>query len=175
LRRSVIHERRAPQPTMPLRLFSSRGRSGAYAARLLFLGAIAPFWLFTTQRLQAHGYTPSKPAWPSWTSRCRVRQRRAPGGGGVTKLAHPDRRLAGPVLVAVSAAADASGALHGGTLLAHRIAASLTAGAVLLALALLIALAVRPRRRVSARSPASAPTAATGVAAPEAAEALVER
>ena len=54
-------------------------------------------------------------------------------------------------LVAVFAAADAGGTLHDGVLLAHRIAASLTAGAALLALALLIALAVRPRRQVIAR------------------------
>src|SRR4051794_23758766 len=49
----VVIERRAPQPIMPLRLFSSRERSGAYAARLLFLGAMAPFWFFTTQWLQS--------------------------------------------------------------------------------------------------------------------------
>jgi predicted MFS family arabinose efflux permease len=55
----VANEGHAPQPIMPLRLFSSRERSGAYAARLLFLGAMAPFWFFTTQWLQSvHGYTP---------------------------------------------------------------------------------------------------------------------
>jgi hypothetical protein len=46
--------------------------------------------------------------------------------------------------VAVFAAADSS-PLHGKELLAHRIAASLTVGAALLALALVIALVVRPR------------------------------
>lgn len=45
----VAIERRAPQPIMPLRLFSSRQRNGAYTARLLLLGAMAPFWFFTTQ------------------------------------------------------------------------------------------------------------------------------
>jgi EmrB/QacA subfamily drug resistance transporter len=55
----VANERRAPQPILPLRLFSSRERSGAYAARLLFLGAMAPFWFFTTQWLQnVAGYSP---------------------------------------------------------------------------------------------------------------------
>jgi EmrB/QacA subfamily drug resistance transporter len=49
----VAHERRAPQPIMPLRLFAGRERSGAYLARLLFLGAMAPFWFFTTQWLQS--------------------------------------------------------------------------------------------------------------------------
>ena len=49
----VAVERRAPQPIMPLRLFRSRERSGAYLARLLFLGAMAPFWFFTTQWLQS--------------------------------------------------------------------------------------------------------------------------
>jgi MFS family permease len=52
----VMNERRAQQPVMPLRLFASRERSGAYAARLLFLGAMAPIWFFTTQSLQSvHG------------------------------------------------------------------------------------------------------------------------
>jgi EmrB/QacA subfamily drug resistance transporter len=55
----VLNERRAPQPIMPLRLFSSRERAGAYTARLLFLGAMAPFWFFTTQFLQnVAGYSP---------------------------------------------------------------------------------------------------------------------
>ncbi len=49
----LVNERRAAQPVMPLRLFASRERSGAYAARLLFLGAMAPFWFFTTQWLQS--------------------------------------------------------------------------------------------------------------------------
>jgi MFS family permease len=48
----VNHERRAPSPIMPLRLFASRERSGAYTARFLFLAAMAPFWFFTTQYLQ---------------------------------------------------------------------------------------------------------------------------
>jgi EmrB/QacA subfamily drug resistance transporter len=55
----VLNERRAPQPVMALRLFASRERAGAYAARLLFLGAMAPFWFFTTQFLQSvAGYSP---------------------------------------------------------------------------------------------------------------------
>jgi EmrB/QacA subfamily drug resistance transporter len=51
----VIIEGRAPQPILPLRLFASRERSGAYAARLLFLGAMMGFWFFTTQFLQVVG------------------------------------------------------------------------------------------------------------------------
>ncbi|MFZ1925577.1 MAG: hypothetical protein WAU42_05475 [Solirubrobacteraceae bacterium] len=55
----VMVERRAAQPIMPLRLFASRERSSAYAARFLFLGAMVPFWFFTTQYLQTvAGYTP---------------------------------------------------------------------------------------------------------------------
>lgn len=49
------------------------------------------------------------------------------------------------LLVAVSAAADST-TLDGTDLLAHRISASLTVGAALLAVGLAIALAVRPRR-----------------------------
>ena len=55
----VINERRAAQPIMPLRLFANRERAGGYAARLLFLGAMVPFWFFTTQFLQrVLGYSP---------------------------------------------------------------------------------------------------------------------
>jgi len=55
----VRHERHASSPIMPLRLFASRQRSGAYAARLLFLATMVPFWFFTTQYLQGvDGYSP---------------------------------------------------------------------------------------------------------------------
>jgi predicted MFS family arabinose efflux permease len=37
---------------MPLRLFASRERTGANAARILFLGAMLGFWFFITQFLQ---------------------------------------------------------------------------------------------------------------------------
>lgn len=48
----VLHERTALQPIMPLRLFASRERSGAYLARLLFVGAMMGFWFFVSQFLQ---------------------------------------------------------------------------------------------------------------------------
>jgi EmrB/QacA subfamily drug resistance transporter len=48
----VVTESRAVQPIMPLRLFRSRERSGAYAARMLYLGAMIGFFFFTTQYLQ---------------------------------------------------------------------------------------------------------------------------
>lgn len=48
----VLNERRAAQPIMPLRLFASRERSGAYAIRFLYLGAMMGFFFFTTQLLQ---------------------------------------------------------------------------------------------------------------------------
>jgi EmrB/QacA subfamily drug resistance transporter len=48
----VINETRAKQPILPLRLFASRERAGAYAARVLFLGAMVGFWFFMTQLLQ---------------------------------------------------------------------------------------------------------------------------
>ena len=55
----VANERRAEQPIMPLRLFRSRERSGAYIARMLFLGAMIGFFYFTTQYLQGVlGFTP---------------------------------------------------------------------------------------------------------------------
>ena len=48
----VTHERRADQPIMPLHLFADRRRSGAYAARALYLGAMIGFFFFTTQLMQ---------------------------------------------------------------------------------------------------------------------------
>jgi EmrB/QacA subfamily drug resistance transporter len=55
----VAIEARAGQPIMPLHLFSSRQRSGAYLARMLFLGGMVSFFYFTTQFLQnVLGYTP---------------------------------------------------------------------------------------------------------------------
>lgn len=48
----LFHESRASQPILPMHLFASRERSGAYAARMLFLGGMVGFWFFTTQFLQ---------------------------------------------------------------------------------------------------------------------------
>ncbi|WDZ75259.1 MFS transporter [Ensifer adhaerens] len=48
----VVNERRARQPIMPLRLFASRERVGAYLARVLFLAAMIGFFFFFTQYLQ---------------------------------------------------------------------------------------------------------------------------
>ena len=56
----VAIERRAAQPILPLRLFASRERSGAYAARVLVLGAGVGFYFFTTLHLQeVAGYGPA--------------------------------------------------------------------------------------------------------------------
>ncbi len=55
----VVAEARAAQPIMPLRLFASRVRTGAYLMRLLYLGAMIGFFFFTSQYLQeALGFTP---------------------------------------------------------------------------------------------------------------------
>jgi EmrB/QacA subfamily drug resistance transporter len=55
----VLHEWRAEQPIMPLRLFTSPYRTGAYAIRFLFLGAMAGFFYFTSQLLQdVYGWNP---------------------------------------------------------------------------------------------------------------------
>ena len=48
----VFNESRARQPILPLRLFASRPRTAAYAARVLFLGGMVGFWFYTTQYLQ---------------------------------------------------------------------------------------------------------------------------
>ena len=56
----VVIERHAKHPILPLRLFASRERSGAYAARVLVLGAGVGFYFFTTLNLQeVMGYGPA--------------------------------------------------------------------------------------------------------------------
>jgi predicted MFS family arabinose efflux permease len=55
----VANEARVAQPIMPLRLFASRQRSGAYAGRMLFVGSIVGFFFFSTQYMQmVLGFTP---------------------------------------------------------------------------------------------------------------------
>lgn len=55
----VGNERRAEQPITPLRLFASRERSGAYAARILVVGGMYSMFFFLTQYLQGvRGYNP---------------------------------------------------------------------------------------------------------------------
>jgi EmrB/QacA subfamily drug resistance transporter len=55
----VVTEARVAQPIMPLRLFASRERSGAYATRALYMGAMIGFFFFTTQLMQdGLGFTP---------------------------------------------------------------------------------------------------------------------
>jgi predicted MFS family arabinose efflux permease len=48
----TANQKRAAAPMMPLRLFSSRERTGAYLARFLFNGALLSFYFFMTQYLQ---------------------------------------------------------------------------------------------------------------------------
>ncbi|MGY0021388.1 MFS transporter [Streptomyces sp. YJ-C3] len=52
-------ERRAAQPIVPLRLFASRERSGAYLTRMLYTGAMMGFFFFTAQFVQSvYHWTP---------------------------------------------------------------------------------------------------------------------
>lgn len=48
----LFNEAGTSHPILPLRLFASRSRSAAYAARVLFLGGMIGFWFYTTQYLQ---------------------------------------------------------------------------------------------------------------------------
>lgn len=55
----VAVERRAAQPIVPLRLFASRERSGAYVTRMLYMGAMIGFFFFTAQFVQSvYHWTP---------------------------------------------------------------------------------------------------------------------
>ena len=54
----VLVERRVAQPILPLRLFASRQRTGAYLARMLFIGGMISYFLFLSQFLQgARGFS----------------------------------------------------------------------------------------------------------------------
>lgn len=48
----LVRQARTDQPLLPLRLFADRGRTGAYAARMLFIGAMVGFFFFGTQLMQ---------------------------------------------------------------------------------------------------------------------------
>jgi EmrB/QacA subfamily drug resistance transporter len=53
-------ERKVTEPILPLRLFSDLERSGAYGARVLYLGAMVGFFFFTTLYLQeVAGFRPA--------------------------------------------------------------------------------------------------------------------
>ena len=55
----IVNEAKVEQPIMPLRLFASRVRTGAYLTRLLYLAAMIGFFFFTTQYLQnVLGFSP---------------------------------------------------------------------------------------------------------------------
>jgi EmrB/QacA subfamily drug resistance transporter len=57
----VFSEGRAEHPILPLRLFESAERCGAYLARMLFVGASVGFFFFMTQFMQeALAYTPAE-------------------------------------------------------------------------------------------------------------------
>ncbi len=55
----LLAERRAAQPIVPLRLFASRERGGAYLARMLYMGGMTGFFFFTAQFVQSvYDWTP---------------------------------------------------------------------------------------------------------------------
>ena len=230
----ILNEWRAEQPILPLRLFANRERSGAYAARMLFLGAMVGFFFFTTQFLQGVlGYTPLQAGMaflpmtlPTFAAAMLVPAlSRSLGNGGVLALALAFAAIGmawlglasagtaylagialpmifigfgngaalGPLTVAAVAgvapedagaasglvnvahqlggtlglgvlvvvfAATGTDALQGHDLLAHRIAASITGAAIMLALALVLVLALIVTPAAS-RKPVPAPEASS--------------
>jgi len=228
----VVNEWRAKQPIMPLRLFASRERVGAYAARVLYLGAMMGFWFFTTQFLQrVLGYSPFAAGLAflpttipnfaaammvprltrrfgnarllaggltltlvgmAWLSRITahssadssyltgvalpmiligigqgavlgpltvagvagVRSEDAGAASGLVNVTHQLGGSLGLSILVVVFAAAASGPVDAPELLAHRIAAALTAGTAMLALAVavVVTLIVRPTRQRASRA-----------------------
>ena len=228
----VLNESRAKQPIMPLRLFASRERVGAYAARVLYLGAMMGFWFFTTQFLQRElGYSPFAAGLAflpttipnfaaammvprltrrfgnarllaggltltlvgmAWLSRVSadssfltgvalpmiligigqgavlgpltvagvagVRSEDAGAASGLVNVTHQLGGSLGLSILVVVFAGAASGPVDAPELLAHRIAAALTAGTAMLALAVVVvvALIVRPGKAAKAAQAAAA-------------------
>jgi len=228
----VLNEWRTKQPIMPLRLFASRERVGAYAARVLYLGAMMGFWFFTTQFLQrVLGYSPFAAglaflpttipnfaaammvprltrrfgnarllaggltltlvgmAWLSCVSAdssyftgvalpmiligigqgavlgpltvagvAGVRSEDAGAASGLVNVTHQLGGSLGLSILVIVFAAAACGAVDAQELLAHRIAAALTAGTGMLALAVVVvvALIVRPGKAAKAAQAAAA-------------------
>jgi EmrB/QacA subfamily drug resistance transporter len=216
----LLDQRRAEQPIMPLRLFASRERAGAYAGRLLFLGGMLSFWFFVTQYLQGVlGYSPRETGFAflpttlvnfavalavPWLTRRLGNARLLAGSlllavigmfwlgqvsadssyltgvalpmlligagqggalapltsagvsgvdaedagaaGGVVNVAHQLGGSLGLGLLVTVFAAAGSADLAGRDLLAHQMAAALTAGAVLLALAFVVVAVLIVRR-----------------------------
>lgn len=55
----IVNERHAKQPIMPLRLFADVKRTGAYVARMLFMGGMVGYFFFASRYMQeALGFTP---------------------------------------------------------------------------------------------------------------------
>ncbi|MFG1820167.1 MFS transporter [Kribbella sp. NPDC049174] len=163
----VANEWRAEQPIMPLRLFRSRERSGAYAVRMLFLGAMIGFFYFTTQYLQGVlGYSPLEAGLgflPMTVVNFAV-------AVAVPRLT---RRFGNAVLLASGLAVTLAGMawlsrldpgdaylISAGSLTAH-VTTAITGSAVLLAAALVIALATITPTRIA---PPVQPRIATGKA-----------
>jgi EmrB/QacA subfamily drug resistance transporter len=97
----VLDQWRAEQPIMPLRLFASRERAGAYAGRLLFLGGMLSFWFFVTQYLQGVlGYSPLQTGF-AFLPTTLVNFAVALGVPWLTHRLGNGRLLAGSLLVAV--------------------------------------------------------------------------
>lgn len=87
---------RSPAPLLPLRLFASPQRSGAYLARMLFVGSMMGFFFLTTQVMQGElgfsaveaglGFLPMT-GMTFVASLCLPRLTRRLGNGGVAVLA----------------------------------------------------------------------------------------
>ena len=90
----LLNERRAAQPVLPLRLFASRERSGAYAARMLVVSGMFGMFFFVTQFMQGvMGFTPIEagvaflPTSGLLFLAAQVVPRVAPRGGGLALVA----------------------------------------------------------------------------------------
>src|SRR5882757_4088757 len=145
----VAIERRASQPITPLRLFASRQRVGAYAARLLMVGAMFGMFFYLTQFLQgAEGYSALK-AGLAFTP---LTQAAIAGvdnrdAGAASGLVNAFQQLGstigiGLLVTVFAAASDGSGAKA----LAEGVPSTIVVSAALIALALVVVLGVmRPR------------------------------
>jgi MFS family permease len=141
----VANEWRAGQPIMPLRLFASRERSGAYLARMLYMGAMIGFFYFTTQFLQeVLGCNPLQAGIANVTAVD------SGAASGLVNTAHQLGSSLGLAVLVTAAAATATGGARAA--MAGHVSAALTAGSVMLALCLVASLALIVPAEIAARA-----------------------
>ncbi len=153
----VVNEARVDQPIMPLRLFASRQRTGAYLTRMLYLAAIVGFFFFTTQYLQGVlGFSPLQAGLAflpisavNFAAALAVTRFIRRLGSTLINTFHQLGSALGLGILATVGAAAVPASASGVAALVDRVSAALTGGTIMLAIALVAVIALMTRRRTT--------------------------